>query len=122
MLDATNPSPAIRGNYIGGQWVPAARTFDDLNPSDNTLYARIPDGQPDDMNRAIDAAHAAFADWAGRSFQERAKALLRVADIWEARKEEFISTVMYEGGGWYGKGVFEAGFVAEIFRTSPVAW
>ena len=25
---------------------------------------------------------------------------------------------MYEGGGWYGKGVFEAGFVAEIFRTS----
>ena len=25
---------------------------------------------------------------------------------------------MHEGGGWYGKGVFEAGFVAEIFRTS----
>ncbi|MDU8944666.1 aldehyde dehydrogenase family protein [Ovoidimarina sediminis] len=118
MLDAANPSPTIRGNYIGGSWVPAARTFDDLNPSDNSLYARIPDGSPADMERAIEAAHAAFPDWAGRSFQERAKALLRVADIWEARKDEFISAVMYEGGGWFGKGVFEAGFVAEIFRTS----
>ncbi len=118
MLDAQEVSPNIRGMYIGGSWVPAARTFDDLNPSDNSLYARIPDGSAADMERAISAAQAAFADWSGRSFQERAKALLRVADIWDRRKDDFIRAVMYEGGGWYGKGVFEAGFVAEIFRTS----
>ena len=33
MLDAPNVSPTVRGLYIGGSWVPAARTFDDLNPS-----------------------------------------------------------------------------------------
>jgi aldehyde dehydrogenase (NAD+) len=118
MLDAPNVSPTIRGLYIGGQWVPAARTFDDLNPSDNSLYARVPDGSAKDMERAIEAAQTAFPEWSNRSFKDRAKALLKVAEVWERRKDDFINAVMYEGGGWYGKGVFEAGFVAEIFRTS----
>ena len=118
MLDSVPTSPTIRGMYIGGAWTPAARTFDDLNPSDNSLYARIPDGSAADMARAVEAAQAAFPDWSPRSFQERARALLKVAEVWEARKDDFIAAVMHEGGGWYGKGVFEAGFVAEIFRTS----
>lgn len=118
MLDSTSSAPNIRGLYIGGSWVPAARTFDDLNPSDNSLYARIPDGSATDMDRAISAAQAAFPEWSQRSFQDRAKMLLRIADVWESRKDDFINAVMHEGGGWFGKGVFEAGFVAEIFRTS----
>jgi len=118
MLDTPSVSPNIRGLYIGGSWVPAARTFDDLNPSDNSLYARVPDGSAADVDRAVEAAQAAFPEWSNRSFEERANLLLKVADIWERRSEDFIRAVMYEGGGWYGKGVFEAGFVAGIFRTS----
>ncbi len=118
MLDAPSISPNIRGLYIGGSWVPAARTFDDLNPSDNSLYARVPDGSAADVDRAVEAARAAFPEWSNRSFEERANLLLKVADAWERRSEDFIRAVMYEGGGWYGKGVFEAGFVAGIFRTS----
>ncbi len=60
MLDTPQTAPTIRGMYIGGRWTHAARTFDDLNPSDNTLYARVPDGSRADMTRAIEAAHAAF--------------------------------------------------------------
>ena len=118
MLDSASHAPAIRGNYIGGKWVPTSRTFEDLNPSDNSVYARAPDGTREDMTRAIEAAQAAFADWSARPFNERARALTRIADVWEARKDEFIRAVVAEGGGTYGKGVFEAGFVAEIFRTS----
>ena len=118
MLDSPTKSPNIKGLYIGGSWIPAARTFNDLNPSDNTLYAHIPDGSAADMDRAIEAAQTAFPDWSSRNFQERARLLLKVAEVWEKRKDDFIDAVMYEGGGWYGKGVFEAGFVAEIFRTS----
>ena len=118
MLDSAPVSPTIRGMYIGGSWVPAARTFEDLNPSDNSVYARVPDGSAADMRRAIEAAQAAFPAWSALPFQDRARALLRIADVWDARKEAFIAAVMYEGGGWYGKGVFEAGFVADIFRTA----
>ncbi|MBL4813261.1 MAG: aldehyde dehydrogenase family protein [Rhodobacteraceae bacterium] len=118
MLDTPNSSPAIKGMYIGGNWVPAARTFDDLNPSDNTLYARIPDGSVDCARKAIAAAKAAFPAWAALRFHERARLLLKAADVWEARKDDFIAAAMHEGGGWYGKGVFEAGYVAEVFRSS----
>lgn len=118
MLDSTHSTPAIRGMYIGGSWVPAARTFDDLNPSDNSLYARIPDGTRNDMTRAIETAHAAFPEWSARPFHERAHLLLKMAEVWDRRKDDFIASVISEGGGWYGKGVFEGGYVAEIFRTA----
>ncbi|MBF9032343.1 aldehyde dehydrogenase family protein [Rhodobacterales bacterium HKCCE3408] len=107
-----------KGLFIGGKWVPAARTFPDLNPSDNSLYADMPDASRSDMTRAIEAAHAAYPAWAALTFDQRAQTLLKVAEVWERRKEEFIHAVMHEGGGWYGKGVFEAGFVAGIFRTA----
>ena len=66
MLDSASHAPAIRGNYIGGKWVATSRTFEDLNPSDNSVYARAPDGTREDMTRAIEAAQAAFADWSAR--------------------------------------------------------
>jgi vanillin dehydrogenase len=118
MLDSATGSPTIRGMYIGGDWVPAARTFEDLNPSDNSVYARIPDGTPADMRRAIEAAHAAFPAWAGLAFHHRAHALLKVADVWDRRKDDFVAAAVAEGGGWFGKGVFEAGYVAEVFRSA----
>lgn len=118
MLDSAHPSPTIKGMYIGGDWVPAARTFDDLNPSDSTLYARIPDGSPDDVRKAIDAARAAFPEWSALPFHHRARHLHNIADTWERRKDEFVSAAVAEGGGWFGKGVFEAGYVAEVFRSA----
>lgn len=118
MLDHASTAPAIKGLYIGGQWQPAARTFEDLNPSDNSLYARIPDGSAADMRRAIDAAQAAFPAWANRPFHERAHALLKIADVWERRAADFCAAAMAEGGGWKGKGMFEAGYVAEVFRSA----
>jgi len=117
MLDSPT-RPAVRGLYIGGAWTPAARTFSDLNPSDNSLYAEMPDASRHDMTRAIEAAQAAYPGWAALTFEERAMHLLKVADVWDRRKDDFIAAVMHEGGGWYGKGVFEAGFVAGIFRTA----
>ncbi len=117
MLDQTS-SPEIKGMYIGGRWTPAARTFDDLNPSDDTLYARIPDGSPDDARAAIAAAKAAFPEWSQRPFHERAHALLKIADVWDRRKDSFVTAAVAEGGGWFGKGMFEAGYVSEVFRSA----
>ena len=118
MLDAMNASPTIKGMYIDGSWVPAARTFEDLNPSDNSLYARIPDGSVEDVRRAIKAAKAAFPAWANLRFHDRAHYLLKIADVWESRKDDFVAAAVAEGGGWFGKGVFEAGYVAEVFRSA----
>lgn len=118
MLDTANTSPTIKGMYIGGEWIPAAKTFADLNPSDNSLYAHIPDGSADDVRRAIEAARAAFPAWSELPFHIRARHINRIADVWEARKDNFVNAAVAEGGGWFGKGVFEAGYVAEVFRSA----
>lgn len=117
MLD-TAPRPEIKGMYIGGDWVAAARDFDDLNPSDGTIYARIPDGGRAETRAAIEAAQAAFADWAARPFQERAHLMLKIAEIWQRRAPDYVAAAQAEGGGWRGKGQFEAGYVPEVFRAA----
>ncbi|SPJ24199.1 aldehyde dehydrogenase family protein [Palleronia abyssalis] len=118
MLDQMKARPTIRGNYIDGAWVPAARSFDDLNPSDNSLYAHMPDGSVEDVRRAIAAAKKAFPAWAAQPFHHRAAALHRIAEVWEKRKDDFVAAAVAEGGGWLGKGMFEAGYVGEVFRSA----
>ena len=51
--------------YIGGEWVDSAggATFDDLNPFDGDVVARIAAGTREDAKRAIETAAAAFAEW-----------------------------------------------------------
>lgn len=68
----TASAPAIKGIYIDGQWHQTPRQFDDINPNDGALWARIPDATGADTKRAIDAAQAAFPAWAALKFQERA--------------------------------------------------
>jgi len=115
MLD--NPTQ-IKGMYIGGDWVHTARSFDDINPSTGDVWALIPNGGRTETRDAIAAAQAAFPGWAALHFQERARILLKAADIWERRKMDFVAAAQAEGGGWFGKGMFEAGYVPEVFRAA----
>lgn len=117
MLDSPI-TKTVKGMYIGGNWVAGQSSFDDINPSDGSLYARIPDGGRAETRMAIDAAQAAFPAWSNLMFQERAHYMLKIADIWEKRAPEFVAAAQAEGGGWFGKGMFEAGYVPEVFRAA----
>ena len=117
MLDSPL-TKSLRGQYINGQWVRPARTFADLNPSTGQLFAEAPDGTRADAAAAIEAAQAAFPAWAAMKFTERAHLMNRISDIWERRAPDFIAGVQAEGGGWFGKGAFEAHYVTEVFRSA----
>ncbi len=106
------------GIPIGGKWVKAAQSFADLNPADDSVWAEIPDGGLAEARGAIEAAHSAFPAWAALPFTERAHALLRIADVLEKRKPDIVQALQGEGGGWFGKGMFEAGYIPEIFRAA----
>jgi vanillin dehydrogenase len=118
MLDSVSSGPAIKGLYIDGQWQAVPGQFDDLNPSDGSVWARIPDAGAAETRRAIDAAHRAFPAWSSLHFQERAHLLLKMADVWDRRAQDYVVAAQYEGGGGYGKGMFEAGHVSETFRAA----
>lgn len=117
MLDSVSKTD-IKGLYIGGQWVQTARHFDDVNPSDGSVYAQIPDGGRMDARAAIDAAQTAFPAWSALMHTERARYLLKIAEVLEKRRMEYVAAAVAEGGGWFGKGMFESGYVPEIFRAA----
>jgi acyl-CoA reductase-like NAD-dependent aldehyde dehydrogenase len=84
--------------YIGGQWVTPGKLFDDLDPYRGTVMARVPAGTRADAARAVDAAAAAFPDWADLPPGGKQAMFLRAADIVERRREEITALLAAETG------------------------
>ena len=84
--------------YIGGQWVGPDRLFDDLDPYRGTVVARVPAGTRADAARAVDAAAAAFPEWADLPPAEKQTLFLRAADIVERRTGEITALLAAETG------------------------
>jgi aldehyde dehydrogenase (NAD+) len=59
------------------------------DPSTGEVDARIPLAGPGEVDRAVNAADAAFRDWKRTPPEERRRLLLRLADLIEANAEEF---------------------------------
>ena len=109
--------------YIGGKWVDAAngKTFDDMNPYTGEVYAKIPAGKREDAKRAIDAAQAAFPEWAATPPSVRRKIFLKAADIMERRQDELVKAMMEEAGGTIGISMFQMFFVPGLYRMAASA-
>ena len=71
--------------FIDGQWVNAASggTFDSLNPYTGEVWARIPDGQDSDVDRAVNAAQRALADpaWKGMGPTRRGNLMRHLGEL-----------------------------------------
>jgi aldehyde dehydrogenase len=87
-------------NFIGGEWVAPAsgRYRENVTPSTGRAFCEIADSGPEDIERALDAAHAAKGGWARRSPAERAAVLNAVADAMEANLEALAVAESYENG------------------------
>ncbi len=69
-------------NFIGGAWVAPAkgRYFTNKSPVDGATLCEVARSDAEDVERALDAAHAAKVKWALTSPAERARLLNKVAD------------------------------------------
>ena len=68
---------------IGGKAAVTSRTFDVLNPADESVVAACPEGTVELVDQAVASARAAFRPWAARSDADRAGKLLAIADLIE---------------------------------------
>jgi aldehyde dehydrogenase len=75
-------------NFIGGRWVAPAKGayFDNISPTTGQIICQIARSQAEDVELAIDAAHAAADKWGRTSVADRARTLNRIAD----RMEEYL--------------------------------
>ncbi len=86
--------------YINGIWGESSGggRFDVRNPATGEKITDVPDGGREDAERAIEAASAAFPDWAATTAYERARLLNRAWQIMQERKEELARTMTEEQG------------------------
>ena len=91
-IGTINAAPAFRhryDNFIGGRWSApvSGEYFADTSPINGALIAEFALSTPEDVERALDAAHAARDQWARVSPAERARLLNRIADRLEDNLE-----------------------------------
>ncbi len=79
------PFKARYGNFIGGQWVEpvAGRYFENFSPVNGRVICEVARSDAADVERALDAAHAAKDAWGATSTTERANLLTRIAQVME---------------------------------------
>jgi betaine-aldehyde dehydrogenase len=86
--------------YVNGQWVAPAGsgTLDVINSTTEEVMGRIPEGTPEDINRAVEAARAAFEGWSTTPIQQRAELLTRMSAGLAARQSEIAAIIAAEVG------------------------
>ena len=74
-------------NWIGGKWTPSVRgrTFDNISPINGRVICTVARSTAEDVELALDAAHAAAPAWNRSSAGERSNMLLKIADRIESR-------------------------------------
>ena len=109
--------------YIDGKWVDSSsgKTFEDHNPFTGDVYANVPAGTAEDARSAIDAAKAAFPEWAATPPAAKRQIFLKAADVMESRQDDLVKAMMEEVGGTIGISMFQMGFVPGLFRMAAGA-
>ncbi|RMS08912.1 Aldehyde dehydrogenase protein [Pseudomonas coronafaciens pv. coronafaciens] len=88
------------GNYIGGEFVAPVKGqyFTNTSPVNGKPIAEFPRSTAEDIEKALDAAHAAADAWGSTSVQARSLVLLKIADRIEANLEVLAITETWDNG------------------------
>src|SRR5271170_7365783 len=88
------------GNFIGGEWVApvGGRYFENPTPITGQAFCEIPRSEAADVDKALDAAHAAAPKWGKTAPAERAAILNKIADRIEANRESLALAEAWDNG------------------------
>lgn len=87
-------------NYIGGRWVPPVngRYFENVTPITGKVICEVPRSDEQDVEAALDAAHAARYKWGHTPVTERAIILNKIADRMEANLSLLAKVETWDNG------------------------
>jgi aldehyde dehydrogenase len=88
------------GNFIGGEWTAPIKGqyFENVTPVTGRGFCEIPRSTAEDIEHALDAAHAAKGRWGRTSPTERSNLLLKIADRIEANLEKLAVAETWDNG------------------------
>ncbi len=87
-------------NFIGGEWKPPVKGqyFSNISPVVGKEFCEIPRSTFEDVELALDAAHAAKEAWGKSSVTVRSNILLKIADRMEANLEYLAIAETWDNG------------------------
>ncbi|MGC5327144.1 aldehyde dehydrogenase [Brevibacillus sp. SYSU BS000544] len=87
-------------NFIGGKWVAPVKGeyFENITPVTGQAFCEVARSSSEDIELALDAAHAAKGAWGKTSVTERAAILNKIADRMEANLETLAVAETWENG------------------------
>jgi aldehyde dehydrogenase len=87
-------------NFIGGHWMApiSGKYAENLSPVTGEPFTEVPLSSPEDIELALDAAHAAKDAWGETSTTERSKILNQIADAIEENLEMLAVAESWENG------------------------
>lgn len=107
-------------HYINGQFVDSidGETFDVLDPVTNQPYIQAVSGKKEDIEAAVAAARTAFTEgpWPRMLPRERARVLMKIADIVESREDALAQMESFDSGLPITQAKGQARRAAENFR------
>ncbi|MET0339642.1 MAG: aldehyde dehydrogenase family protein [Polyangiales bacterium] len=88
------------GNFIDGAWVEPKKGqyFQNVSPVNGKPFCEVPRSTAEDIERALDAAHAAKGAWGKTSPAERAVILNKIADRMEQNLELLAVAETWDNG------------------------
>jgi aldehyde dehydrogenase (NAD+) len=110
--------------YINGSWVAStgSGTLDVIDSTTEEVMATIPEGTAEDVDKAVQAAAAAFPGWAATSREERSKLLVRIGEALAARTDEIAAIISHEVGmPMTLSGTVQVGLPAGAFADAAAA-
>ncbi|RKH33202.1 aldehyde dehydrogenase [Corallococcus praedator] len=88
------------GNYIGGKFVPPVKGqyFENISPVNGRPFCEVPRSTAEDIENALDAAHAAKDAWGKTPAAERANILNQIADRMQQNLEMLAVSESWDNG------------------------
>lgn len=99
-LGVTVPYKKKYDNFIGGKWIAPVKGeyFDVISPINGKNYTQAARSSAEDVELALDAAHAAADAWGTTSTTDRANILLKIADRIEENLELIATAETVDNG------------------------
>ena len=88
----------VKGTYVNGMWFNEPKTYEVINPSNNSVLAKIPVSSNEELELAVQSATKAQKEWAKVSISKRADLILKLCSRIEDRVEEFALMDTYNAG------------------------
>ena len=87
-------------NFIGGEWTKpvGGRYFENVSPVNGQVFCEVARSTDADIEKALDAAHAAAPSWGKTAVAERAVLLNKIADVIDANLEPIALAESWDNG------------------------